>query len=252
MTPPNILYLAWQAKESRRILPVGRLLRTEHGYEFAYIRAVRAAQALGFLPLMTFPDLDEVYRCAELPPLFSNRVMRPSRPDFRAHLAEFALSVQDNEPFTVLARSGGRRMTDELEVFAPPEVTPLGAEAFFLARGVRHIGGSEAALQDLAPGTGLYVNPEPTNPVNSAALLVQDTQGRTLGYVPDYLANELALSGGSASQLQVSTVKVNPDPAPVHHRLLCKYVCTGAPVHPLFTGEAYQPLPPAATPAHAA
>src|SRR5690606_36666105 len=54
--------------------------------------------------LSTFPDLDEVYRCAELPPLFSNRVMSPSRPGFRAHLAEFALSVQDNEPFTVLAR----------------------------------------------------------------------------------------------------------------------------------------------------
>lgn len=36
MTPPTILYVAWQAT-SRRILSVGRLLRTADGYEFAYI-----------------------------------------------------------------------------------------------------------------------------------------------------------------------------------------------------------------------
>lgn len=95
-----------------------------------------------------------------------------SRPDFRAHLAEFALSVQDNEPFTVLARSGGRRTTDKLEVFAPPQVTPEGAEGFFLVRGVRHVAGSEVALQDVVPGTVLYVKPEPTNSINPAALLV--------------------------------------------------------------------------------
>ncbi len=201
---------------------------------------------------MTFPELDELYRCPELPPLFSNRVMSPSRPDFRAHLAEFALSSEEGEPFTVLARSGGRRTTDKLEVFAPPQRTESGAEGLFLARGVRHIAGSEAALEELAPGALLCVLPEPTNAVNPAALLIQDVKGRTLGYVPDYLANELARTAGSPTQLQVTVVKVNPEPAPVHHRLLCKYVWTGDAEQALFTGEAYQPLPAAATPAHAA
>lgn len=252
MTPPNLLYIAWQASESRRILPVGRLLRTADGYEFAYIGAVRQAQELGFLPLVTFPDLDELYRCAELPPLFSNRVMSPSRPDFRTHLAEFALSLEDSEPFTVLSRSGGRRTTDKLEIFAPPQRTANGAEGLFLARGVRHIPGSEAALQDLAPGAVLGVKAEPSNAVNPVALLLRDAQGRMLGYVPDYLANELARAGGSAGQLHVSTVQVNPDPAPAHHRLLCQYLWTGGTAHTLFTGDAYQPLPAAATPAHAA
>ncbi len=252
MTPPNLLYVAWQASESRRILPVARLLRTGDGYEFTYIGAVNEARKLGFLPLVTFPELGEVYRCAELPPLFSNRVMSPSRPDFRRHLAEFALSSEDGEPFTVLARSGGRRTTDKLEVFAPPAPLATGAEGLFLARGVRHVAGSEEALQDLVPGATLGVLAEPNNDVNPAALLLQDARGRTLGYVPDYLANELARVGGSPELLQVTVVKVNPAPAPVHHRLLCKYVWTGDSEHRLFAGDEYQPLPAAATPAHAA
>jgi hypothetical protein len=88
---------------------VGRLLRVSDGYEFAYIGAVHRAQQLGFEPLLTFPSFDNVYRSSQLPPVFSNRLMNASRNDFAEHVARLALRVDEAEPFTVLARSAGRR-----------------------------------------------------------------------------------------------------------------------------------------------
>lgn len=250
--PVNLLYVAWQAPESRRILPVGRLLRVEVGFEFAYIQAVSVATALGFLPLVTFPELREVYRCPKLPPLFSNRLMSRSRPDFSRYVTEFALRPDEAEPFTVLARSGGRRTTDKLEIFAPPRPGPEGVEGLFLARGVRHIPGSEDALCHLPIGAALRVVAEPSNAVNPAALMLHNEQGQRLGYVPDYLANELAQRENAIPNLRVRVVKVNLDPAPVHHRLLCGYAWAGDAEPPLFSGAQYQPLPASAAGAHAA
>jgi hypothetical protein len=136
----DTLYVAWQDGESRLIMPVGRLIRSGTRYEFAYIRAARAALERGFEPLLSFPSLEGVYRSTFLPPLFHNRVMNRSREEYRNYVAELGLSADQAEPFTILARSGGRRSTDRLEVFAPPIVTPRGAEGLFLARGVRHLG----------------------------------------------------------------------------------------------------------------
>ena len=89
---PQRLFIAWQDPESRKIIPVGRLLRLQGGYEFAYIGSVHEARARGFAPLVTFPELGQVYRSVELPPLFSNRLMSSARRDFaeyqigRAHV----------------------------------------------------------------------------------------------------------------------------------------------------------------------
>jgi hypothetical protein len=116
------LFVAWQDAESRKIIPIGRLLRLPDGYEFAYIGAVREAQQHGFEPLVTFPSLGQVYRSSQLPPVFSNRLMNASRQDLAAHLSRLALRPDEAEPFTILARSAGKRVTDRREVFAPPEV----------------------------------------------------------------------------------------------------------------------------------
>ena len=37
---PRVLYVAWQDTNSRKILPVARVLCNVRGYEFTYIRAV--------------------------------------------------------------------------------------------------------------------------------------------------------------------------------------------------------------------
>lgn len=43
---PKVLFVAWQDAKSRRIIPVGRLLRLPDGFEFAYIGSVKRAQEL--------------------------------------------------------------------------------------------------------------------------------------------------------------------------------------------------------------
>jgi hypothetical protein len=76
----------------------------------------------------SFPSLEGVYRSSFLLSLFSNRVMNHSREEYDEYVADLGLSPDQAEPFTVLARSGGRRSTDKLEVFAPPTVTSRGVE----------------------------------------------------------------------------------------------------------------------------
>ena len=81
MTTRDLLFVAWQDAESRRIVPIGRLLRRDGRYEFAYVNAVSDARALGFEALLTYPDLEEVYESRDLPPLFSNRLLPKRRPE---------------------------------------------------------------------------------------------------------------------------------------------------------------------------
>jgi hypothetical protein len=248
---PKLLYLTWQDAFSRRIVPVGRLLKLEDGYEFAYIGASRRAEELGFEPLLSFPNLGTIYRSEKLPPLFSNRLMSASRKDLPNHLQRLALRVDENEPFTVLARSSGRRETDKLEVFSPPRLDGGKAEGLFLVRGVRHTPGADAALVDLRQGDKLYVAADVQNEVNPHALLLRDEQRRLLGFVPDYLAQEFGMHGYSPRALEVRVLKVNPHPAPVHHRILCTFEYASDPANPLFSDTDYEPLSAAATPVSA-
>lgn len=247
MTTRDLLFVAWQDAESRRIVPIGRLLRRDGRYEFAYVNAVSDARALGFEALLTYPDLEEVYESRDLPPLFSNRLLPKRRPELAEYLGELGLSVEQGEPFTVLSRSGGRRTTDRLEVFAPPEQMNDGNyQGLFLARGVRHVPGSEAALAQLGAASPLFVMADVQNSTNSAALALRDGAQHLLGYVPDYLANELVTAGASPALLQVTAERINLPPAPVHHRLLCRFRMPGKVGGTLFRGEGYQPLSPKA------
>lgn len=211
-------------------------------------REAHKAQERGFEPLLTFPDLSAVYRSAQLPPVFSNRLMSASRQDFAEHLGRLGLSLEEWEPFTVLARSAGRRQTDRLEVFAPPQVVGDLAEGLFLVRGVRHVPGAEDAAEKLQEQARLYVMADVHNEINPAALALRNEQCQLLGYVPDYLAQELADRGCERSLLVVNALRINPRPAPVHHRLLCHFEYPRSAAPDLFTGPDYEPLPDATSP----
>lgn len=168
--------------------------------------------------------------------------MRPTRADFPQFIEQLGLGAEDAEPFTVLARSGGRRATDRLEVFAPPQLRGRNVEGLLLARGVRHVTGAEDAIAKLSSGGVLKMKPEPTNVVAAWALQLQDGSLRQVGYVPDYLARELDELRVSAGAVTVTAYKVNLAPAPVHHRLLCKYSCDADIGIRMFCGDRYRPI----------
>lgn len=236
MTPqyvPPALYVTWQDHESRAIYVVGRLIKLPgqpDGYEYAYTEGSRRAEAVGFKGFISFPGLDRVHRFDALPPFFSNRVMSPRRPDYSQYVGELALTVEDAAPLSILSRNGGRRQTDPYEVF--PElvqnVDGRRREGWFMLRGVRHLTNAEADIALLVAEQQLTVVHERNNPKNPKALQLFGHESRPLGWVPDYLVDELAHAMDSDSSTSVVVARVNPPPTPYQHRLLCRWSTSAA------------------------
>jgi hypothetical protein len=93
----------------------------------------------GFRPLLAFPQLREGYRSESLFPVFANRVMNASRPEFSSFIQWLDLPASETDPLVLLARSGGRREIDMFEVFSAPEQASdqLYRMPFFV-HGLRH------------------------------------------------------------------------------------------------------------------
>lgn len=220
------LFLAWQDRAgTRQWFPVGQLnADTEHSlYQFRYTEgANRAKQEAQFPLIVDFPDLKKCYRAPALFPLFKNRVISSTRPDFGEYLQNLALSVEA-DPIEILTIDGGYRTTDSFEVF--PKLVKRDDSSFvlrFFLHGSRHV--SEVAQQrcnSLGPGDKLHIAVELTNPVTPLAVQIQTDDYHMIGWVPDYLARDLATMVGVASGgYTAHVVRVNPQPAPLRHRVL--------------------------------
>lgn len=241
------LFVGWQDKKARSFIPVASLVQVKHGgdgfYRFAYLR--RARTAPHFEPFASFPDFGMTYDSVALFPFFSNRVMSRKRTDFPAMMHFLDLN-EEAEPFEILARSGGRRETDHLEVFPEPERDPTTArgQCLFFARGLRYFPGSEEAITALHPGTKLRLLLDIQNPVNPSAALLMDDGNRTLGYVPDYLVAHLGrvLHDCGAKDVEVTVEHVNAVDSPRNLRLMCRLTSCWPKGYVPFTDDDFQPI----------
>jgi len=186
------LYAAW-CRPERLIGPVEMLTRrivdSRESYRFVYLKV--AEQLDGFELLPGLPDLYRIYESDHLFPVFRYRQMPRRRPDYGDYLARLDLDL-DTDPFEVMARSEGRRMTDRIEVFAHPDRTADGGlTTLFFARGMCHIDGADAAVAKVAAGEHLDLIGEPDNPVNPRAVLLDARTGGRVGWVPDYLVTTI-------------------------------------------------------------
>lgn len=224
---PPALFVAWRNSETRRMYPVGRLLRLVDpaGYEFAYIEGARTAAQQGFQPFLAFPDWTKVYRSRELLPFFRNRVLSRSRPEYEGYVAalDLDLDAAEAEPMTLLAVSGGRRATDLVELFPDwsVDVATQQIASRFLLRGVQYVPGAEERVQKLQAGDRLRCVPDPQNAINPRALKLHTEDDTFLGFVPDYLASSVTHLFESGVELEVRVQRVNPPPVPSHERVLC-------------------------------
>lgn len=168
--------------------PVGFLTCSDRGYEFAYIRATLDDPE--FIPLAGFGDIQRRYRSPELFPQFAQRVMSANRPDRPRYLEALDLDA-NSEPWEILARSGGRRAGDTVEVMAEPVVSPSGhTECSFLVHGIKHRGlDASTRIMRLQPHDELQLRWDEGNTVNSRAVLVSSDDEIELGYVPDPLVD---------------------------------------------------------------
>ena len=245
------VFLAWQEPERRRWHPIGRLQTNGRRFVFVYTRGALEAQNAGcFTPLAAFPVLRRVYQSEKLFPLFANRLMPSSRPDYRDFLGWLDVAEPDAAPLVILARSGGQRATDTLEVFPSPEKTTGGVyETRFFIHGLSHM--PKESLQraeQLKPGEPLLLMRDFQNPYDANALALRTAESvpgdlHLLGYGPRYLCGELLkLMAASPDSPVVTVERVNLSPAPVQLRILCHLRMKWADGFAPFSGDEYQPI----------
>lgn len=226
----NALFVAWRSGEPTggEWGPIGRLEHGPHGYRFTYTRGAQSRS--GFQPFPEMPDLNAVYESEELFPLFANRLLARSRPEFEAYLTWSGFDPDHPpDPIAVLGVTEGRRATDNLELFPCPVPDAVGCylNKFFL-HGVGYVPAAAleriAALKQGEPLVPMFDDFNPFDP-DAVAVRTADARDRMLiGYVPRYLAREIRLLCASCDPdlIELKVERVNPT-APLQQRVLCRW-----------------------------
>lgn len=215
------LFVVWQNPETRQFMHVAHLnVEADGQYVFEYQQD--AEQVPGFDGFAAFPDLHRRYRSDRLFPFFTNRVLSARRPEYEMYLDALNITDDEQAPVELLARSGGTRATDTVHIVPEPRTEVDGRQVLlFLASGTRHLDSASERISRLSPGDELLLRPEPDNPVNPNALLLDNTTGEPVGWVPDYLL-DLVPDYQARGPVQVFVERANGPEAPSHLRLLCR------------------------------
>ncbi|MDB9513508.1 DNA-binding protein [Kamptonema animale CS-326] len=240
------LFLAWQDQNSRSWFPIGRLTFDGINYEFTYTQGVLEAQEkCVFEPLSSFPRLGEVYKSTYLFPVFANRLMPKTRPDYSSFIHWLNLSQDERDPIAMLARSGGRRETDTLTVFPIPEPDSEGRYCLhFFLHGLRYL--PQCAIERinrLETGEKLWLAHEFQNHYDSKALTLNTDDRYIVGYCPRYLNSEIfEVLLRNPSLVEVHVERVNQPPTPLQFRLLCNITAQCYDGFCPFSSDEYQAL----------
>ena len=180
------LFVLWRAPADGARHVVGHLTRRPgEAFRFWYADDVSGALAQGFSWFPTFPEHrteSAPYEARYLWTTFADRIPSPHRPDAKQILATWGVANSD-DPFDVLARSGGLRATDRIELAehrASDDMLTSPLE--FRVAGGRHVPLGHRAR--LATGDELLLRREPDNPRDPAASLVLSRNDQRAGYVP--------------------------------------------------------------------
>lgn len=245
----KVLYVAWRSSGGTdpRWGPVGRLDNELGHYRFAYTKGARKLR--DFIPFAGMDDIARVYESNELLPIFQNRMLSRSRPEYRDFLAWSGFDPENPpEPLDLLGITEGVRATDKLELFPcpQPDADSRYRIKFFL-HGIRYMPEkAHAEINQLAPDESLGFMFDVCNLVDPFAVAVRTCPDRDrliIGYLPRYLARDIKtlFDKISAQDIKLTVDRVNAD-APLQQRLLCRM---DAPWPRLFRpceGEEFQPI----------
>lgn len=238
------LFVAWQNPNTRAWVPVGRLTHENGVYKFVYTRGAKEAE--GFTPFGRMVNLDASYVSDVLFPLFANRVLPKSRPEYGDYLRWLGLSERAHNELEVLARTGGLRATDTLEIIPCPEPTKdKSYEVYFFSHGIRHLSlKDQERVNELNAGAQLYLMQDLQNEHDAMALLLRTNDPvAVVGYCPRYYSGEFSklLTSVGSKDVRVTVEQVNPD-APMQLRLLCKLRAPWPANFSACSMEQFQPL----------
>ncbi len=241
----NALFVAWRPEQSSSgWRPVGRLVHDGGLYRFCY---THGAQRSDFRPFSGMDDLEQVYESEELFPIFKNRLLPKSRPEYDDYLrwSDFDPD-KPPDPIVVLGVTEGIRQTDAVEVFPCPSPDAYGCylNKFFL-HGIRWVGAEALEkINQLEPDDVLSFEPEEGNASDPYAVKVCAEPGFAIGYVPRYLARDVRhlILNCDVTFLELTVARVNRD-APLQNRLLCRMnACWPEGFQPC-SGEEFLPIP---------
>jgi hypothetical protein len=219
----NELFLAWQHPENRSWHPVGKLTSQDGTYVFVY---TQGALAPGFQPLGQMQDLRRRYQSTELFPLFANRLLPRTRPEYRSLLEWIDIAEGQEDPIQILSRTEGVRGTDTLTVFPRPYPEKNGNYCVrFFSHGVRYLPAAAIeTINGLHPGVRLYIQLDVQNEFDDLAISLRTgTPPTIVGYCPRYLARDFRQILAPAEDphlVEVHVHRVNVD-APLQLRMLC-------------------------------
>jgi HIRAN domain len=220
------LFVAWRPPmpDQTGWRPVGRLEHDGDLYRFCYTQGARKP---GFRTFAQLDKLDGIYESDELFPLFANRLLSESRPEYEAYLRWSGLEGDDPpDPIVILGVTEGIRQTDAVEVFPCPVPDMDGCyfNKFFL-HGIRWM--PQPAMERvgrLVEGESLKLMLDFQNEYDPQAVAVRTlSEQMQIGYVPRYLANDVWQLNEQChpDYIQLSVARVNAD-APLQNRLLCR------------------------------
>lgn len=112
----DYIYLVWKAIKTRRQYIVGKLSKNGQ-FEFNYGFEVKEAIKNGFKLLISFEQIDKVYKSDILFPVFSSRLPDMKRKGIEKILSKYGL--ENYNDYKLLKRSGAKLPIDNLEFIDP-------------------------------------------------------------------------------------------------------------------------------------
>ena len=244
----NSLFVAWRPPmpDQTGWRPVGRLEHDGELYRFWYTQGARKP---GFRPFSQMENLEQVYESDELFPLFANRLLPKSRPEYEAYLRWSGFDIGNPpDPILVLGVTEGIRQTDAVEVFPCPVPGADGCyfNKFFL-HGIRWL--PAAAVERIGrlkdgEHLKLMLDLQNENDPNAVALRTE-AELMQIGYVPRYLANDFwqLVQKCERDFIELCVDRVNRD-APLQNRVLCRmHACWPHDGFQPCSGEDFEPIP---------
>jgi hypothetical protein len=240
----NALFVAWRPPAQHEgWRPVGRLEHEDGVYRFFYTEGARKP---GFRPFDRMEQLDQIYESIDLFPVFANRLLSSSRPEYESFLTWGGFDIADPpDPIVVLGLTEGVRQTDAIEVFPCPRQDQDGCyfNKFFL-HGIRYFGDAALSRIDaLKEGEELLLMPDPQNAYDQRAVALRTEDDRILiGYIPRYLARDAHRLIWTCDYISVRVSRVNLD-APLQNRVLCQMNACWPDDFTPCSGEDFAPIP---------
>jgi hypothetical protein len=220
----NELILSWKNPNSNQRIPIGRLKFREGYYCFQYTKG--ALREKDFRPFESMKSLEKIYESKELFPLFQNRLLQKSRPEYQDYLKWLNIKTQSMHPMEELALTCGIRATDSFELFSLPVKESGDYVVKFFSRGIRHLAKSyNQRVEGLGEDRKLYLMRDIQNKLDSYALVLRtDNPIELVGYCPSFYTKDFnsLIEKNGANDIFLRVVKNNLD-APSQLKLLCEF-----------------------------